>query len=393
MDVQSNRVFFALLRSSIGPVRLGEAERESLTPELQSRLIKTAAKHDIAHLLISALGDNGLPMQGEAYANQAIYTAVYRDEQRRFVLEEICAAFEGAKIPFIPLKGAVICSYYPEPWMRTSCDIDVLVKSADADRAKAALLDMGCTRGEDSTAHDYSFSSSSGVHIELHYTLTQDGVLPQSDSILERVWDTAQPARGSTCRYEMTGELFVFYHLVHMAKHLIRGGCGVRPFVDLWLLEGKMPFDRTLLRQMLETGGLWEFYTAVIALSRVWMENAPHTDTTRKLEEYVLTGGVYGTAANAAKTQAAGGVGKLGSFMELMFLSRESLQIIYPKLKEHPRLMPLYQVRRWLRIFDKTKRRRIRHLTDARNSVSDEESRNTAQLMQSLGLLKTNGRS
>ncbi|MBO4954226.1 MAG: nucleotidyltransferase family protein, partial [Clostridia bacterium] len=31
-------------------------------------------------------------------------------------------------IDFMPLKGAVIRQYYPEPWMRTSCDIDIHVK-------------------------------------------------------------------------------------------------------------------------------------------------------------------------------------------------------------------------------------------------------------------------
>ena len=31
------------------------------------------------------------------------------------------------QIPFLPLKGSVIRQYYPEPWMRTSCDIDILV--------------------------------------------------------------------------------------------------------------------------------------------------------------------------------------------------------------------------------------------------------------------------
>ena len=50
--------------------------------------------------------------------------------------ENLCSAFEKAQIPFLPLKGSVIRKYYPEAWMRTSCDIDILVHDEDVGRAK-----------------------------------------------------------------------------------------------------------------------------------------------------------------------------------------------------------------------------------------------------------------
>jgi hypothetical protein len=42
--------------------------------------------------------------------------------------ERICLVLEKAKIPHIPLKGSVLRKLYKEPWLRTSCDIDILVQ-------------------------------------------------------------------------------------------------------------------------------------------------------------------------------------------------------------------------------------------------------------------------
>ena len=47
--------------------------------------------------------------------------------------KELKEALEKAEIPFLPLKGSVIRKYYPEPWMRTSCDIDLLIHKEEAD--------------------------------------------------------------------------------------------------------------------------------------------------------------------------------------------------------------------------------------------------------------------
>ena len=64
-----------------------------------------------------------------------ILTAIYRYENINSELETLKTAFEEEKIPFIPLKGSVIRQYYPEPWLRTSCDIDILVHEEDIERA------------------------------------------------------------------------------------------------------------------------------------------------------------------------------------------------------------------------------------------------------------------
>ena len=66
--------------------------------------------------------------------------ALYRYEQKKYVKEQIEKVLDRENIEHIFLKGATLCNYYPEPWMRTSCDIDVLVKREDHQKVVNRLL-------------------------------------------------------------------------------------------------------------------------------------------------------------------------------------------------------------------------------------------------------------
>jgi hypothetical protein len=95
--------------------------------------------------------------------------AVYKYENLNYEYGRLCKTLDEAKIPFIVLKGAVIRKYYPEPWMRSSCDIDILVKESDLERATEVVkTELGFTV-TDKTHHDIQMYSPSGVMFELHF--------------------------------------------------------------------------------------------------------------------------------------------------------------------------------------------------------------------------------
>ena len=70
-------------------------------------------------------------------------------------------------MPFLPWKGAVFCKYYPEEWMRTSCDIDVLVRRDGLDGAVAWLTKRYGYVEKERATHDVSLYSMTGIHVEL----------------------------------------------------------------------------------------------------------------------------------------------------------------------------------------------------------------------------------
>lgn len=383
MNQETIKVMFALLRSAVCESELSAREKELYKPEMLSEIKRLTVGHDVAHLVALGLKNNKL--SGADEVQGAIFKAVCRHEQFNYEYTKWSCALEKAGIPFILLKGGVICNYYPEPWMRTRCDTDVLVHKEDADRAAECLCEAGFEQTKGST-HDYGFFSPSKVHIELHFSLSQDGKFPEAEKRLTEVWESTVPEKGHPCRHCMSGELFMLYHIVHMASHFVRGGCGIRPFIDLWILENKFEFEREKLDNILEKVGMSKFYNACRTLSAVWMENKEHTEKTRIMEEYILKGGVYGSERNAAHIHAATGVGTRDTLLGIMFLPRANLEVLYPKLKRYPYLLPYYQVKRWFGIFNKKRRSTVIRLTSARSGVDAEYVKSAKKMLDEVGL-------
>ena len=382
------KTLFSILHQELSDSDDTGCALKSIDNETYLAVLNLAERHDIAHIVASAYSKAGLLGKddfSEKYRKK-VMMAFYRSEQKKYVLSEISRAFDGIEIVYVPLKGSVICHYYPETWMRSSCDIDILIKDNDSEKAIKCLCDLGYKLQKSTSIHDFSLFSPLGVHLELHFSLIQEDCLEKANSILENAWDYTINDSEHSFRKELTNEMLVFYHVAHMAKHFIKGGCGIRPFIDLWIMKRKIDLDSTILENLLSEAQLLEFYYSICEVVNVWFENKSHSNVTFGIEEYILKGGVYGSINNAAVISAATGESKAESFFKLMFMSRECLAILYPKLERYPMLYPFYQVKRWFRIFSRSKRNKIKHLTGIRNSVTKEEISSTVELLTHLGL-------
>ena len=362
-------------------------------------LFRLSKKHDIAPIVGNALNKCGafehLPVDIEESEREAIakiktkfdeqiFTSVYRYENINNELKEIRRVLSEAKIPFIPLKGSVIRKYYPEPWQRTSCDIDVLVKEKDADNAAEYLQTRLQYRCEEKWQHDISLFSPSNVHVELHFKLL-DSDFKQVKDLID-IWSGDEISLLSDSEYQMSKELFLLYHIYHMAKHFIHGGCGIKPFIDLWIIKNKVGFDEEKAQKMLQESGLLAFYERSTDLMNVWFEGKEHSEITQEMEDYVLQGGVYGTLEqHIAMSQNKKG-GKFRHLMGRIFLPYKSMVIYYPSLKKCPILFPFYQVRRWFRILLCGGRKTAMNEIELNQSLSEEKKQAAKRLIEELGL-------
>ena len=377
------KALFSVLRQEVG----GEP-CDCLDPRLLPELLALAKKHDLAHILANACSNAGLLGEDETSEalRQSFMLTFYRSQQQEHVLNQACRSFEALSIPYIPLKGSVIRQYYPQGWMRAGSDIDILIHPADTDKAIDCLKGLGYRLEISPSGYDHSLYSPLGIHLELHHSLTQLPSMKKPNALLARSWEYTVAPREDSCQRALTNEMFMLYHIAHMAKHFILGGCGIRPFLDLWVLRDQMSADTQALEALLAEAGLLEFYHGVQAVVEVWFDNKPHTEATATIEEFILTGGVYGTQANAFAVRAAGGESRIKTFWRLMFMPRINLAYIYPKLERYPLLMPYYQVKRWFGLFSKTRRDRLKRLTDTRSAVTKAQANSTADLLAKLGL-------
>ena len=392
--MEIKEILLSLLRSEIVGEAAGEDVIASLDAERALAVLRVAKSHDLAHIIAAAFSRVDLfsRLQSGADAAQLKKTcehfemaALYRYENLRYALEEIGRVLTEAQIPFTPLKGAVMRGYYPTPWHRSSCDIDVLVHEEDLERACGALAAKAGYRVEGKkNFHDIHLYSSAGVHLELHFCLLSSN--EKYDLLLSRAWEYSRQNANNSFLYEQTDAYFLFHHVAHMAYHFKSGGCGIKPFLDLFVLSRYASPDIEGARELLSLVGLDTFFASALSLAEVWFMGGEHTDVTRRMEVYLLMGGVYGTVDNKVLVQQKEKGGRLGYALSRIFLARSSLSRLYPILDKHPWMMPVMQVRRWVRLVFTGGMKRGAHELKVNGEITAAEAQAADQFLTQLGL-------
>ena len=353
----------------------------------EKALTDIAKKHDLTHLVYDALTKNGLPC-GSQFAMQQYYASIWRAEQMAHELSSMTELFESEGIDFMPLKGAVMRQLYPEPWMRTSADIDILFKEEDINQS-CELLTTKCDYIEDKdldSPHHISFNvPSNGVHIEIHRKLFVEYHMGQTvRDMMPLIWQQADPEHGYAHLLRMSDACFYLYHTAHMAKHLSQaGGCPIRGLIDLWILNGLSNRDEIGRRELLERAGLLTFADKMSAVADSWLDNGkvPSED----LEQFIMTGSLYGDTKMRTAT-AVNAIGTVGYAFRRIFLPYDVIKYSYPVLQKCKILTPLYQIVRWTKVFRRENRHRLKDQTAALISTNREQVEEINKMNKFLGI-------
>lgn len=387
MEQRKNELFFALIRSAVCDTKLGEAELLSCKEELLPELLAVSKKQDLGHLLVLGLKRNGIIFQSDAINFEKIMMqAVVRYEQINYDFNQICQVLEKACIPFIPLKGSVLRKYYPEPWMRTSCDIDILVHKKDLNAAIECLVNTLHYQETGRATHDVSLYSPQKIHVELHFDLVEEGRANNAIKELNKVWDNVELCDGFGSKYEMSDEYFYFYHIAHMAKHFETGGCGVRPFLDLWLLDKIDGASQNNRDELLSSAGLLQFANVSRKLSKVWFSNENMDDLSMQMQSFIFNGGLYGSSDNRVAIQQKRKGGKFGYILSRIFVPQAKLKRYYPILEKHPWLMPVMQVRRWFMLLRPDVARMAKREISSNGNIKKSKAEEMNVFLDNIGL-------
>lgn len=117
-------------------------------------------------------------------------------------LAEVLAALRDATLDVIVLKGAALAeTVYPDLAVRPMCDIDLLVRKADIERAYRVLVGIGCCSSsclsleaqQRREHHLAPLRKPGGSGLEVHWTLTPPYTPFEPD--LNGLWERAQPVR------------------------------------------------------------------------------------------------------------------------------------------------------------------------------------------------------
>ena len=389
MNEKEKRIFLSLLKSAVLGVALPENEKADFSYEMLPKFYALSKKHTISHLIAVGLEANGFSSKENEFCEKfqkQKFSAFFRQEKINYHFEKQCEVLEKEQIPFVPLKGAVIKEFYPESWMRTSSDVDILVKEKDLKKAENALKEQLSYTGENRAHyHNVSLFSEDGVHLELHFSIKE--AHKNIDVLLEKAWDYAKPKDDGRYLFTFDNEFFMFYIVSHIYYHFMTGGCGIKSIIDLMLLKEKMPFDEEKLLEMCEQCGIKQFYISLIELANVWFENGEHSELTLFLEKFIFDGGVFGNTTNNTKIKSARQNGRIKNFLEKVFLPTHLMLASYPILKRHIWLLPFCHIARIFRlVFSGKAVKKVRGEVRANSMVDSSEIDKAGEFLKQLGL-------
>lgn len=389
--MNTSKIMMKLIRSVVFGYELSTSEvselKALLTEETLSKLYDLSKFHDVAHLVGFAFKKYDLI--GESHIAQKLYkmkfAAAFRCEKIIKELDALMGALEAAEIDHIALKGSVIRALYPQAWMRTSCDIDILVHEEDLDSAVEVICNkLGYNVEGKKAYHDISLYSPEGTHLELHFSIKEN--MDKIDTVLSLAWDNTVLCDGTKHTYRFTNEFLFCHVLAHASYHFVRGGCGVKSFIDIRLLSDKLEMRKDLLDDLLQKAGLLQFAESCRALCRVWFEDGDRGVLEEDMEKFVLSGGVYGTTTNAITVSRSKQGGRIRYLLSRLFVSSSQLSISYPILKKYKILMPFCQIARWFKLLRKDKRDALSNEIKINNDVSSEQIMQIKKMMIDLGL-------
>ena len=291
--------------------------------------------------------------------------------------------FENKKIKYMPMKGYYLRKLYPQPEMRTSCDVDIFYDEGRKDEVDEILKGLGFTWIVRNSSDDHW--ERDAITLEMHYNLAIDREYYYE--YYNNIWDRLKTENG--VKYEFTPEDYYIHFIVHAAKHFNHGGFGIRTVIDDYFYVKNSELDRKYLNKEFENLGLTKFVASLEKLSRVWFGGEETDDETEILGDYIIDGATYGTKQNSVVIhnmipKQSAKKAKRKFYFKIIFLSYSAMKEKYPILKPLPFLLPFAWVYRWIAaIF--TKKEKIKDLTDNANQLNDKNIKETRKIYDITG--------
>lgn len=370
-------VFFPVIRRGIlstsTPVTLTESDCELL--------IQIGERQSILPVIWYGVKDLDLPGDWSDKFKERCLKDIFRFANRDYIIEKVEQVLSDVGIAFVLLKGTVVKDFYPEEWIRTCYDVDILVHKEDVAHAVELIKKNLDFKVESYNYHDVSMFGNQ-ISLELHFSIKEN--MENIDTLLSRVWDYAQPT-GNGQLYKLTPEYQIFHIIAHMSYHMVHGGLGIRPFLDLWLLQNNIAYDKSILNEMCKSCGILKFYEACCEILDVWMNAKEHTETTEMLELYCLRGGAFGSIQinAAAKQRKHQGISYL---LRRLFINNKVSCEFQLEQNRNQHFTFFHHLRRWLRLFNFKKIKQVMQEIKIINNSNKNDIILFDKLLTKLGL-------
>lgn len=272
---QAELLFLQALAETLHPDApvSGVPFRTSLWQESASELLVLARQHKILPPVYEFLCQHDIEIarnQMPALTTE-LATYVLSCQQMDYFTKYICRLFDEADIPYALLKGTILANLYPKPEYRRYGDVDILVNDADAfQKAVVLLTEHGLKHVPSGSNHHFEFELDKHGHtyiLELHQSITYINDNIALYDKINALYDNIPLDK------PLSATLEALYLLLHMLKHLLSFGFGVKLLCD-WVvyLEAHTPaIDNAEFQRILDQLNLSRFAWSVTAFCKHYL--------------------------------------------------------------------------------------------------------------------------
>lgn len=233
------------------------ADEHALLGLLAESLSGKALKERCSVASINWVADNGEKVL--VSLREALFVIsldiVKKNKRMNELLTQIFQYLDGAGVTAVLQKGQGVARHYPNPMMRMSGDIDLLVSEGDYECAKELLMSK-CTKFLPEINKDkhcqFLFND---IEVEIH--ATEFSVMKNGTHERYRQWCEELFRSKAFDYFECGGvkirvakpEYDLFYTFLHFVKHYYYEGVGMKQLLDMKVsplpsLEGKQRFNK-----------------------------------------------------------------------------------------------------------------------------------------------------
>lgn len=341
---------------------------EEMDASAWSSLFRIAEKHAVMPMIFEAVHDSAsFQRMNETYrqkiANRAKAITLTQAKRTACFLDLYQYLNRKGLYPIV-VKGITGRSMYPHPEQRPSTDEDLLIPKEQFPAYHQALLEYGLKMvGSDTNVSEVSYKSEH-LYIELHKSLFP----PESTAYgnLNRYFINADEQKTAmeiygVPVYTMAHNQYLLYLILHLYKHFLNCGIGIRQICDILLfsLQKQDLIDWTWIKEKCIEVNAYYFTSALYKIGEKYLCDAfpaylselwetDKCDEQAMLED-VLEGGMYGTSNDdrvhagnmTLRTVEAERTGRKYPLAAVLFPSYDYMKHKYAYIEKNPLLLPV----------------------------------------------------
>lgn len=361
-------------------------EREVVLEEEidEEKLYQLARRHGMSNFLMDWSKRNCHLEKIKQLILEDYNRQIIKDTNQNVELERIFEHFEEAGIETLLVKGATTKEAYPQDYMRSMHDMDMMIHEGDFKRASKIMKSLGFDEFYDHEKH-LVFTKKPWIIVEMHRKLIPGGEV--SHEYFNDIWSLCEPYQNYKNVVRMSLEDSYVFAVIHLIRHFKFTGIEIRDVLDIYLLNEKYQkvyqWDR--INEKLEEFGAKEFEENIRRIAYGWFGDE-EIEAFSDVEQFILEGA---NVKNNVNYHIGEKKGKGAYLMRLFFPEFNVMREKYPVLKRVPILLPVTWMARIVKdIF--SRETTVKNRMDTIKMIREadlEETKKIQEIYQKLGII------